>query len=125
MSGEAAPDAPSSPENTVVGPAEMRVVGPPLTRYESSYQDPAQAQHYREMAAADAAHAREKELIELKRQGRILNAGLILLFVVAGGCLVVMLVPGYPVTTTDKALGILVAIVSGFIGYLAGQVGKK
>jgi steroid 5-alpha reductase family enzyme len=52
---------------------------------------------------------------------RLIYVVLGFLLLLALGCLWVVVVPGYPVTTTDKAWGILIAIVGALGGYFAGQ----
>ena len=73
------------------------------------------------MAADEAAHQRKKDYLEVRAQSLIRGAIVILLLAVAAGCLFVILVPGYASSTVDRAIGILVAIVSGFVGYLTGR----
>lgn len=107
--------------NTVEGPAGFRLGSMVPTKYETSFQDPEQAAHDRQMAAEEAAHIRAKELSEISAQNWVRGVIVALLMVVAASCLVVILAPGYAPSTVDRSIGILVAIVSGFVGYLTGK----
>lgn len=72
-----------------------------------------------------AGHKRRLEFIDEIRRSVFQGVILVVLALVVVGCLWVVVRPGYPATTTDKALGILIAIVGGFVGYITGQATKK
>jgi hypothetical protein len=128
----AQPPSPAAAES----PLAIRVDMPAETIASSSTLPAEEARHKRQMEAAEAEHKRKKEdeerahnqkkeLDEIRRQstGQMVAMGLVV--VVALGCLVVVVWPGYPAATADKALGILVAIVGGFVGFITGQATKK
>ena len=109
--------------NTLVGQTSFIVPTP--TSGQFAFEDPAAAAHKRQLELDEAAHTRQKELLDLRRQMALQSVVLVILLIVVAACLWVMVRPGYPATTTDKAIGILVAVVSGFVGYVTGQVTKK
>lgn len=126
MSGTPAPPAEPSgtgDSNTLLGQTSFSIPVP--TSGQFAFDDPAAAAHKRQLEIDDANHARRKELIELQRQSITQVVILAVLLVVVAACLWVMVRPGYPTSTIDKAIGILVAIVSGFVGYFTGQATRR
>ncbi len=70
-------------------------------------------------------HDQQKERDEIKRQTIGQAIAMALVFLVALGCLWVIVSNRYPTTTVDKAAAALLLILGGFVGYITGQATKK
>ncbi len=110
--------------NRIIGPTEVGVTtGAGWTS--ATYKDPDEARHNRDIERLKLDHDQQKERDEIKRQTIGQAIAMALVFLVALGCLWVIVSNRYPTTTVDKAAAALLLILGGFVGYITGQATKK
>lgn len=68
-----------------------------------------------------AKHEQEKELIELRRQGRTQIAVFVVLVILLVLCLILITLPWTPQEAKSGLINVVVAIVSGCVGYFTAQ----